>query len=197
MSVFDPGRLPLDVAGLIALAWVTTEATTRLVARRHRAPIPERTGKDRGSFVIIAVGMGVSVDLSFGLYLRGIGPMLPSWTLPIGASLGIAGIALRGWAIVVLGRFFSPVIRIEAGHRIVREGPYRWVRHPSYTGALLALVGVSAALGTVPGTLLTLAVGLLVFGYRILVEERMLAERFGEEYRAYARETWRLFPGIY
>lgn len=187
----------LDLATLLLLAWLVSEGVARLRAHRGPRPPPQRTGVDRESFALILVALWISLALSFQLFFFGFGYFLPLWTLPVAAAVGFFGIALRSWAIVALGRFFSPVIRIEAGHRIVRSGPYRWLRHPSYTGAFFIVVGLALTLGSVLGVLVTTALGLLAFGYRISVEERMLTERFGDEYREYIRESWRLFPGLY
>jgi protein-S-isoprenylcysteine O-methyltransferase Ste14 len=111
------------------------------------------------------------------------------------AIMGV-GIALRFSAVLVLGRFFTPVVMIGSDQHVVDTGPYRWIRHPSYTGALLTIAGVllaSANWVALVG-LLPVVAGLL---YRIKVEETALSEELGEPYRAYARRTKRLLPFIY
>lgn len=75
------------------------------------------------------------------------------------------------------------------------DGPYRWLRHPAYTGMLLMYAGINMALGTWLGTLIGVGVFLTATLYRIQVEEKALVEAFGEQYRAYMRHTWRLLPG--
>jgi len=79
----------------------------------------------------------------------------------------------------------------------VQSGPYRWTRHPSYAGALIALLGIAI----LPGSWLSFAVVVIpitcAFLYRIHVEERALTEHLGESYRAYSRTTSRLIPWIY
>jgi protein-S-isoprenylcysteine O-methyltransferase Ste14 len=146
---------------------------------------------------VILVGFGLALVLSLLLFALQIGGFLPPFLIEIGIAVSLTGVVVRCWAITSLGRFFSPVIRIESDHQIVRIGPYRWLRHPSYTGALFASLGAAIALGTIAGSLLTAAIGLIVFGYRIRLEEQMLIDRFGDEYREYIRTTWRLLPGIY
>jgi protein-S-isoprenylcysteine O-methyltransferase Ste14 len=69
------------------------------------------------------------------------------WPVAAGLALIVAGIALRAWSIATLGRFFQYRIEVQAGHRVVSGGPYRWVRHPSYTGLALVLAGVALATG--------------------------------------------------
>jgi protein-S-isoprenylcysteine O-methyltransferase Ste14 len=99
--------------------------------------------------------------------------------------------------VLVLGRFFTTDVRVHAGQAVVDTGPYRWVRHPSYTGLLITLAGIGLALGNW-GALAALvvlpAIGLVV---RIRVEERALREALGEPYRRFADSRARLLPGVW
>jgi protein-S-isoprenylcysteine O-methyltransferase Ste14 len=118
-------------------------------------------------------------------------------TFGLGIVLVLAGAGLRDWAIVTLGRFFRREVTIAPGQRLVRRGPYRVLRHPSYTGLILVCAGYGLAFGSwvaAAVALLVMAVGLLP---RIRVEERALAGEFGAEYADYARSTARLVPGIW
>jgi protein-S-isoprenylcysteine O-methyltransferase len=114
-----------------------------------------------------------------------------------GLALMAGGEALRIWAIGTLGRFFTPVVRTQAGQGVVRRGPYRLLRHPSYTGTFCTLVGVGLAVGCGGGADLLLALPLPAYLYRIHVEERALLAALGAEYAAYMRATWRVVPGIW
>lgn len=115
----------------------------------------------------------------------------------LGLALMAAGLLVRQWAIFALGRFFTVDVRVHSDQTVVERGPYRWVRHPSYSGLLLFFVGVGLALSNWL-SLIVLAVvpaaGLLV---RIRSEERALLAALGEEYRRYAATRRRLFPGIW
>jgi protein-S-isoprenylcysteine O-methyltransferase len=108
-----------------------------------------------------------------------------------------SGIALRIWAIQHLGRFFTVDVTIQQGHRLVQDGPYRFVRHPSYSGAILALTGVGCLTFNWLGFLLILICTFVAYAFRIPVEERALREEFGAEYEKYAARTRRLLPGIF
>lgn len=123
-----------------------------------------------------------------------------SWVTPgmvVGAMLMLLGTAVRIWAIRTLGRFFSVSVELQKKHRLVTQGPYRWVRHPSYTGAVLFLLGVPALLA-VPVSLGGCALLLFAaYAYRIQVEERMLGTHFGHEYDAYQSATKRLVPYVW
>lgn len=115
------------------------------------------------------------------------------WALaPAAAFLG--GIALRLWAIRELGRFYTHRVLRHDGHEVVTAGPYRAVRHPAYTGMLVASAGYTGYLLTVPGVVaLALLTGALA--WRIRVEERMLFDVPG--YAAYAGGRARLVPGVW
>jgi protein-S-isoprenylcysteine O-methyltransferase Ste14 len=99
-------------------------------------------------------------------------------------------------ALFALGRRFSGLVAIQEGHTLVTGGLYRWIRHPSYAGALVNNLGWVLVFRSVAGVLVLLPlVGLLLV--RIRAEERLLASEFGREYDAYRQRTWRLVPGVY
>lgn len=117
--------------------------------------------------------------------------------LVVGLVLMAAGLFVRQWAILTLGRFFTVDVRLHANQPVVDRGPYRWVRHPSYTGLLVFLVGLALALGSWASlALLTVlpTAGLVV---RIRAEERALFAGLGEPYAQFAATRRRLFPGLW
>ena len=114
-----------------------------------------------------------------------------------GLALIVAGIGLRAWSIASLGRFFQYRITVQSGHRVVTGGPYRYVRHPSYTGLALVLVGIALAcddVWTLPVVVVLGGIGLYV---RIRAEERQLTQALGEEYEHFAAGRNRLVPGVW
>jgi protein-S-isoprenylcysteine O-methyltransferase Ste14 len=115
----------------------------------------------------------------------------------VGMVLMCVGIAVRQWAVALLGELFTIDVRVHPGQSVVDRGPYRWVRHPSYTGLIVTFVGIGLALGNWAG-LLVLAVlptaGLVV---RIRFEERALLAGLGEPYRRFAASRPHLFPGLW
>jgi protein-S-isoprenylcysteine O-methyltransferase Ste14 len=124
------------------------------------------------------------------------------WTLDgdavrwLGVVLFAAGGALRIWPVFVLGRRFSGLVAIQPGHTLVTSGIYGVIRHPSYLGLLVGLLGWALAFRSALGVLLTaLLIPPLVA--RIAAEERLLRTQFGDEYDAYRSRTSRLIPGIY
>jgi protein-S-isoprenylcysteine O-methyltransferase Ste14 len=109
----------------------------------------------------------------------------------------LAGITLRIWAIVHLGKLFTVDVGIQQGHRVVQDGPYRFVRHPSYSGSMLALTGIACLTFNWLGFLVILVCSLAAYSLRISVEEKVLFLNLGEDYRRYAERTKRLIPGIF
>jgi protein-S-isoprenylcysteine O-methyltransferase Ste14 len=107
------------------------------------------------------------------------------------------GIVLRVYSISWLGKFFTANVAIAADHELIDNGPYRLVRHPSYTGALLTFLGFGLSFGNIASLLILLVPVCAAFLWRIHVEEQALLGAFGERYRAYMKKTKRLVPGIY
>jgi len=115
----------------------------------------------------------------------------------LGAALATAGYLIRVVAMQTLGEFFTATLRMRENHRVVSEGIYRQIRHPGYLGTILFFAGSAIATANFITTLLILAALVPAFVRRITVEERMLTEQLGEDYRAYQGKTWRLIPFVF
>ncbi|HEY0334027.1 MAG TPA: PEMT/PEM2 methyltransferase family protein, partial [Stenotrophomonas sp.] len=132
---------------LTSLSWATYEVWLGL--RRRFAGGQAR---DQGTlgllWRVLLIGIAGAVALRIGGWGRLPAPWLPvlQWA---GCALIVTGLALRIWAVHVLARFFTVDVGIRADHQLVRRGPYRWVRHPSYTGVLLAFYGLGLGQGNV------------------------------------------------
>ncbi|HVB68442.1 MAG TPA: isoprenylcysteine carboxylmethyltransferase family protein [Acetobacteraceae bacterium] len=113
-----------------------------------------------------------------------------------GVVLFTAGGVLRIWPVFVLGRRFSGLVAIQPGHALVTTGVYGVVRHPSYLGLLVNMLGWALAFRSGVGILLT-ALTLVPLRARIAAEEALLRGQFGTEYDAYRAHTWRLVPFVY
>lgn len=155
--------------------------------------------EDRGNrWVIVAFALIGLLDT----YLPAYADRTDFWTIDgdtvrwVGVVLFAAGGALRLWPVFVLGRRFSGLVAIQAGHELVTRGVYGVIRHPSYLGLLVNSLGWGLAFRSVVGVLLTalLIPPLLV---RIRAEERLLRSQFGGEYDSYCARTARLIPGFY
>lgn len=153
---------------------------------------------DRSAFILIPCLAG-SVLLAELLGRRG-GLPWPGgvvWPFAAGMVLIVAGIGLRAWSIITLGRFFQYFIKVQPGHRVVTGGPYRFVRHPSYTGIALVLTGIALACDDVWSLLAVAVLGGLGLAVRIRAEERQLTDSLGEEYERFAAGRKRLVPGVW
>jgi protein-S-isoprenylcysteine O-methyltransferase Ste14 len=114
-----------------------------------------------------------------------------------GLSLILIGVVVRIWSRAYIRELYSGHVEVQIDHRLVQSGPYRFVRHPGYTGFLLITLGVVLGYSSVIGTAGIVLLLLPGLAYRMQVEERLLAEHFGEEYIGYVRRSKRLIPGIW
>ena len=114
----------------------------------------------------------------------------------LGVVLFVAGGVLRIWPVFILGNQFSGLVAIQPGHRLETDGVYGVVRHPSYLGVLVNLLGWALVFRSGVGVLLT-ALTLLPLLARIRSEETLLRAQFGREYDDYCARTARLIPGLY
>jgi protein-S-isoprenylcysteine O-methyltransferase Ste14 len=115
----------------------------------------------------------------------------------IGIAFMLAGTALRFYSMAVLGRFFTYYVAVRDKQTVVEVGPYHYIRHPSYTGALMIFIGMGLALGSWAGLLALLTCVGIAYAYRISVEESVLAAALGEPYQQYMRRTRRLVPFLF
>ncbi len=113
----------------------------------------------------------------------------------VGAALTSLGVLFTIWARIYLGRNWSSVVAVKADHELVTRGPYRWVRHPIYSGLLLAFLGTALAVGQWRG-LLAVVLSLIAIAQRIIIEERFMHEQFGNVYDTYAQRVRALIPGF-
>lgn len=191
-SAPTPGTLLL---AMLSVLWLGSEVWI------HRLRAADR-GKahDAGTLQWLRVLLPTGVIASLWMAWQGIG-MAPERLrlvlFAIGCTGMLSGIVLRIRSVQVLDRFFTIHVAIHDDHELIRHGPYRCLRHPSYTGALCTFLCFPLALGTWAGWM---AMALLVvpgFLYRIRVEERALRQAFPQQYPAYARSTKRLIPFVW
>ena len=114
-----------------------------------------------------------------------------------GLTILVAGIAIRWSAVRTLGKYFTSIVMIKTDHRLIRNGLYKHIRHPAYTGALLAHLGLGLSFANWFSIGLSSIPFFVAAFYRIRVEEHALRETFGEEFVDYAASTKRLIPLLY
>jgi protein-S-isoprenylcysteine O-methyltransferase Ste14 len=179
------------------VAWLAVEATLLL---RDAARGKGSTDRDRGTRSLLVItwlvaflgATAVSVWLRNGS-LWNIGPGCRA----VGLSLMWLGLALRIWSVVVLGSSFRTTVEVDAAQAVVDSGPYRWIRHPSYTGILLIAAGYGVTLDNWLSVVVLLTLTPVAILRRIAVEEATLAEVIGPPYVAYQQRTKRLVPGVF
>lgn len=173
-------------------------------------PVPTREWLDaeapdrRSALLIFATMIGAQLTAVIEFGYGASAPQGPGfrWTmvdsrLLVGVVLVGTGLTLRLWAIRTLGRWFTATVRVATGQPVVCKGPYRRLRHPSYTGALLVGLGTTCALGGSWGSLLLLLGAVPAYLHRIRAEENALVASLGRDYEAYRGRTWRLVPLVY
>jgi protein-S-isoprenylcysteine O-methyltransferase Ste14 len=190
-----PSSIAASVFSLVVLLWILSEAVGMGIIPRVRRRGTRIKKEDRGSHLLLWMSIVVSITISFSLAGSGIA-MLPSWVYYPGIVLMVSGIVLRQWSIAVLGQFFSGTVGIQEGQKVVDTGPYRLVRHPSYTGALLIFVGLGLAVQSWGAVLVLLMLFGVAYGYRVYVEEQVLVSELGDEYVKYSKRTKRLIPYV-
>jgi protein-S-isoprenylcysteine O-methyltransferase Ste14 len=183
--------------GAVCGAWIIGEFLARRSTWIQGAPRKPASTMDRGTYPVIALGIAASMSFTLIVFLYGIGGYLPVWTTVVGLGVAAVGLGIRAWALRTLGRFFTMPITIAVDHRLIQNGPYRWLRHPAYTGGFLTAIGVPLTLGSWVGAVGTVVFCIGVYAHRIQIEEGVLRARFGKEYLEYSARTSRLLPGVY
>ena len=145
--------------------------------------------------IIVALVLLRPLEMFSGTVLDG--SFVPSllWVVWLGLLMTIAGLLFACWARVVLGRNWSGVVQLKQGHELIEAGPYRYVRHPIYSGLLLALLGTALMIGEWRA-LLAVAIVAVSLWRKLRLEERWLGEYFGDAYADYMRRVKALVPGI-
>lgn len=191
---------PLNLGVLVAsfLIWRVIEASVDIrTFKRLRAGAQRQ---DKGSHVVLLclIVFGLLLGLLLALKVPATAitsaPDLFFW---LGIVLMYVGIALRLYAIKVLGRSFTTSVAVAPEQTVVEAGPYRLIRHPSYTGILITLLGLGLNLtNNWLSLLVIMGCALIGFSYRIRVEEQVLKEYLGQRYQEYMRRTKWLIPFV-
>jgi len=170
------------------------------ILRRARKSVRSGESLDGGSCRVIMLGMQMACLVAFPLAWVQALRFPKGWDVAVfasGLALLVAGSLLRRHCWRMLGASFTGDVQARADQRIVGEGAYRLLRHPSYTAGILMNAGIAVALGSWASTILLVVISFAVYGYRIQVEERALSGIVGEPYREFMRTRKRLIPYVY
>jgi protein-S-isoprenylcysteine O-methyltransferase Ste14 len=167
---------------------------------RDRIQGKGKTHNDRGTrfYNIAAIVVGITVasilNGNSGFFFPGGRSYAPFW---IGLGIMVLGFGLRIWAVATLGASFRTTVETHSNQQVVRSGPYRLVRHPSYSGLIVMCCGYGIALMNWLSLVIAVVLPLVALLYRIHIEEAALASSIGSEYREYQRHTKRLVPWVW
>jgi len=186
----------MSLAWELGLVYLVSEVLLNLT-RRSRTKTG--TKQDRGTLGIIWLVIAISITAGVFVAQNFQAGALPHGLMfaSAGVVLFVAGLILRWWAIITLGRFFTVDVAIAKDHELVERGPFRIVRHPSYTGVLLAFVGLGLSFGNWAALIVILLPIGAVFIHRMNVEEDALSRALGPRYAEYMKRTKRLVPFVY
>lgn len=184
------------LAGVLG-AYAVTEYAGRRSTWKQGAPKWPRSSVGERTYIVIVAAAVACLGIDLTVFILGVPELLPPGALFVGVILAALGFALRYWSMRTLGRFYTNPVTIRNDHELVRSGPYRWIRHPVYTGGLLVLMAFPLILGSVLSLALTLLLCLSVYIERIGIEEAALTARFGDAYAEYSERTYRLLPGLF
>jgi protein-S-isoprenylcysteine O-methyltransferase Ste14 len=177
--------------------WVATYALwiAPEIVLGFRRPAMDARREDRGSMLVVVGSIYLGIALAFlAVTVATRFTVGAQWKTMffLGLAVWYGGMMLRWYSIRVLGRFFTTQVAIAKDQHVVELGPYRWLRHPSYLGSLLAVFGFGMTLTNWLSAVLPVVCLLAAYAYRIPLEERALERGLGPAYSEYMRRTWRL-----
>ena len=194
---------PLPFVWPYALVYWAIYAWTFLpewkIVQDARKSAKRADSQDRGSIRFIMTVQWIALLIAYPI------AFVRAWSFPeraqlplfiVGVLMLISGSLLRRYCWRTLGKYFTGDVQAQRDQPVIRSGPYRWVRHPSYTGGMMMFIGLGLTLGSwVSVELLTIAT-IVAYGYRVAVEERVLLDTIGEPYGSYMKERKRFIPYI-
>ena|ERR1035437_5587478 len=189
----------LQYAYLLVAIYYCSEGLNALSRWSDKKTDKEAGQADKGSIYVLGGAMTLSIILSLIVanYVEpswlGLFPLLPV----LGVALFLAGLYFRWHSIRHLGKFFTVQVAISDDHRVIDTGPYKYIRHPSYTGGLMMCLGLGLCLANPVSLAILMLLPFMGFLWRMNVEEIALRKALGDTYVTYSAKTKRLIPFIY
>jgi protein-S-isoprenylcysteine O-methyltransferase len=184
----------LPLPAILGLAYGLSEAGLGWLKRSPDDSVDADGRSLRKIWVTIVAAVSLGILAAYQLPQARFGGLVLPW---IGALVFAAGLALRWYAIVYLGRYFTVNIAIHSRHEVIDTGPYARIRHPSYAGALLAFLGLGLTLGNLVSLVVVVVPIFWAFARRMRREELALSNALGTPYTRYMWRTKRLVPFVY
>ncbi len=201
-SDFDLWNMPISLLNnteqkmchIILLAWVASELLIWIFTSFGRGT--NRNNSDKGSYWGIVLGYFFSIAASCS-FTGNTNRHLPDAFFWIGFILMAIGIGLRCFSVWTLKSAFSLSVTVKSDQPLIKSGPYKYLRHPAYTGSIMTLLGFSFVLKANWAPFVVIGICACVYGYRIYVEEKLMLKEFGDQYKEYSKTTWRLIPWVW
>jgi protein-S-isoprenylcysteine O-methyltransferase Ste14 len=183
-------KILLMIAGSIAM-WLTQPPVS--VEETN-----EKQSSDRFSVILILAmsATGVIAPIVDWAYFQPEKNTI-NWVTYLGIATLLFGIYFRAWAVNTLGKFFTATVQIKDDHQLIQSGPYQIVRHPSYTGAFLAILSSSLILNSWIGFIIAFLAMSYAYYVRIGIEERELIGKFQDRYIEYKKTTKMIIPYVW
>ena len=191
LSLFPIHNFPSESFALIfTIIFVFIILVESRVLLRNRE---KKEDKSSLKFILIGIFLPLSIMIILSFFRVGQLPLIFGY---FGLIILLNGFIIRQYSIFILGKFFGPVVMKQKDQILIKNGPYRYIRHPSYTGLFLELIGVSFSLSNWISSLLVIVFFVPVIINRIRIEEKFMISNF-KEYNHYQKETWKLIPFVY
>lgn len=181
---------------IIGLTWTASELFIAISTRkRQESEVQAELHSEKLIWLVICLSLLFALSVkNFHWFTIGLSA---NAKLNIGFSLLALGLGLRIYAVFCLGTFFTTQLSIQTTHRLIIKGPYRYIRHPSYTGLILSFTGAGIAMGDFLSVFILLIPLIYILIKRINIEEPLLQRHFGKDYAQYCQQTKKLIPGLY
>jgi protein-S-isoprenylcysteine O-methyltransferase Ste14 len=165
-----------------------------LIVKRSNKDTVKKQSDSRSLLVLWIV---ISLSIFAGGYLSVYNLWPVAYSFQIGIAISIIGFIIRWVSILQLGKMFTVDVSISSTHNLKTNGLYNIVRHPSYLGLLLIIAGIAVTMGSLLSCLVVIIPVFFALNYRIIVEEKVLIDEFGNEYINYCKRVSRLIPWLY
>lgn len=180
---------------IIWACWLLSEIFLNRLLRAKKAD-SKALDKNSMNLIWIAIILCMTAGILTAIY----------WHVPIihtnlllymGTALVVLGMLIRFIAVRTLGKFFTVNLAVHDDQRLVKNGLYKYIRHPSYAGSLLSFAGFALSLNNLISLFIIILPVLITFINRINIEEKLLLQKFGPAYEAYQKNSKRMVPMIY
>jgi protein-S-isoprenylcysteine O-methyltransferase Ste14 len=189
--------LDIIVLIIVSVVWIGVEIYLVLrdnVRGKGKTAIDRRTRNYNFISLVLAISLAASISWITTFRFHGGRTSIVFW---IGIIILCLGLFLRYWSITVLRKYFRTTVELEKGQKVIQHGPYKYIRHPSYSGIILFCIGYGIAVQNWLSLIIAVSLPTISLLYRIKIEEAALVKGIGTEYEAYRMKTKKLIPRIW